>query len=519
MILRNRSHTRARVASLRHSIAVVAGLCAAAVIPVVASCGSDAQPTSGPGGSGSGGGGAGGDKPDGSAAQTFSPEGCAFTVAARPEYIDWRAATDETGATPGIRRVRLGLGGKVDHGSPGYADPATSAGFSWQTDEGTFASDVVWGKSPDPATWSARDRRSGVTWATPKGLIRANGDQRMHEAYVCGLEPETTYYYRVGGGPAGKEVWSEVHAFTTTPNDPATPVTIGVTGDSRGELNDAWRLTQRRMRERGVALQLFSGDAINLAPDQGAWEKWLDSAWKDADGSLLTLGQLLTLAAHGNHENHTPFFFGNFVQPQDPGKYPKWGELFYSVDVGPVHVIVIDDAYVVGPAADPEFTPAFEAWLRKDLEAANANRANVPWIISVHHRGEFSSSVHGDDADVQVGRAFFVPIWDEYHLDLSIAGHDHNYERSKVLTGPAERPVVKPSFAEGTVYVVCAGAGAEAYGSGTSSFTETSYEYKASGALGVYGILSVTSTQLTLDAFELRADGSDPSIDTLTITK
>ena len=57
----------------------------------------------------------------------------------------------------------------------------------------------------------------------------------MHEAYVCGLAPATTYYYRVGGGPAGDEVWSDVYCFTTTPSDPAAPVTIGVTGDSRGQ--------------------------------------------------------------------------------------------------------------------------------------------------------------------------------------------------------------------------------------------------------------------------------------------
>ncbi len=44
---------------------------------------------------------------------------------------------------------------------------------------------------------------------------------------------------------------------------------------------------------------------INLAIDQTAWEKWLDSAWRDADDKPLTLSRQLTLHTHGNHENHT----------------------------------------------------------------------------------------------------------------------------------------------------------------------------------------------------------------------
>ncbi len=145
-----------------------------------------------------------------------------------------------------------------------------------------------------------------MTWATPASTINGTNDERMHEVYLCGLEPATTYYYRVGGGAPGSEAWSEIYSFTTTPSDPAAPVTFGVTGDSRGQKGDAWRLIQRRLKVAGVGMQLFSGDAVLLAPDQADWEHWLDSAWKDTDGSPLTLPSILSLTAHGNHENHRP---------------------------------------------------------------------------------------------------------------------------------------------------------------------------------------------------------------------
>src|SRR5262249_40312539 len=161
------------------------------------------------------------------------------------------------------------------------------------------ASDVEWGNSPDPTAWPAANRTSGVTWLTPMGDINANGNERMHEAYICGLDPVKTYYYRVGGGPSGSEVWSDVFSFTTTPKAGAATVKIAVTGDSRGELQNAWQILEERLLKQGVTMQLFSGDMIFLPTDQGEWEEWLDKASKDDTGKTSALGQILTLAAHG----------------------------------------------------------------------------------------------------------------------------------------------------------------------------------------------------------------------------
>lgn len=478
---------------------------AAALLPAITGCGSDDAPAVTP-------------PPP---ITRFDPAGCSFGVAPRPEYTDVAVGRTEVGATPNIRRVRLGLGGNVGLGAEGRVDPATSAGFSWQTDEGTLASEVQWGSSPDPASWPKENRTSGYTWNTPPGQINPLGDARMHEAYVCGLSPDTTYYYRVGGGPEGKEVWSDVYSFKTTPRDPGKTIKVAVSGDSRGQAGQAWRLIQRRAMAEAVDLEVFSGDTVNFATDQLEWEQWLDLAWKDDDGSLLTLGQILTLPAHGTHENHTALYFGNIVMPQDLERFPKYGELFFSVDVGPVHFVVVDDFWIANPADDPEFAGVFEPWLRADLQAADANRAEVPWLVMVHHHSAYSSSSHGTDADVLRNRAFFGPIFDEFHVDLALAGHDHNYERTKPLrtTPDGTTAVVQQSFADGTVYVVCAGAGSDAYGAGTSDFTELSRDYTSGEAVGFYGILTASQTSLDFEARELRPDGTDPVFDTVSITK
>ena len=476
--------------------------------------------SAGAGGS-AGSGGAGGATADGGLDPNgnYTPKGCSFVIGARPEYQQWAIGTSDTGATPHIRRVRLGLGGSVAQGSPGHADPSTSAGVAWQTDDGTLASDLAWGDSTDASTWPAAQRVTGVTWLTPPGVINGNGAQRMHETYVCGLTPGRTYYYRVGGGAAGSEQWSDVYAFTTAPADGTTSVKIAVTGDSRGEQQDAWRVLQSRLLGKGVGLQLFSGDMINLAPDQGEWEQWLDNAGTGPDGKASALPQLLTLAAHGNHDNHTSLFFGNLVLPQDPTAFTaRFAELFFSVDFGPVHAVIIDDAYLISTPADADYKAAVTEWLQKDLDAADKNRAARPWIVAVHHHPEFSSSAHGKDADVMRGRNFFVPIWDQYHVDMVLNGHDHDYERSKPLTGPADSPVLQSTNTAGTTYVVCAGSGAEGYGAGQNTWTAFSHAYSGT-EIGMYGLLTADQHSLTLEAHALTADGSDPVLDQTTLTR
>src|SRR5262245_61395504 len=105
--------------------------------------------TAGTGGNTAGTGGGTGGSGGGAPAGPFQPQGCKFKGAPRPEYTDWSTGKTDVGATPNIRRVRLGLGGNVAIGAEGRADPSTSIGFAWQTDDGTLATEVQWGSSMD----------------------------------------------------------------------------------------------------------------------------------------------------------------------------------------------------------------------------------------------------------------------------------------------------------------------------------------------------------------------------------
>ena len=70
------------------------------------------------------------------------------------------------------------------------------------------------------------------------------------------------------------------------------------------------------------------------------------------------------------------------------------------------------------------------AWIEQDLAAANADRADHPFIVVISHRGMFSTSLHATDPDVLATRASLAPLYDKYKVDLVVNGHDHEYERT-----------------------------------------------------------------------------------------
>jgi predicted phosphodiesterase len=273
------------------------------------------------------------------------------------------------------------------------------------------------------------------------------------------------------------------------------------------------------MRDRAVNLQVTTGDLVFTGTQQSLYDKWLDAIWKEpADPNrFVTLGQQMMVMVAGNHENDAARFFGAFALP---GTGP-YAETFASFDAGNTHLVVLDDQ-PLALLAGTEHAQAMLAWLEGDLTRANGNRDKVPFVAVVHHRGLFTTSKHADDNDVLDLRKTLAPIYDAQHVDVVINGHDHAYERTKSLhAGTDARGAPRIVDAQqGTVYVVNAGAGADAYGIAKADFIEKSAAFGgATGFDGVYGVLTLEGKKLTLESYGLSASGADPLLDTLELSK
>lgn len=459
---------------------------------------------------------------DDAASFEYAPEGCKYaysppsTLGLQDLALDDDACpVSATGSTP--ERVRLGLGGGVHKGKPGYADPTTTAAFTWETAAPSHAAKVRFGKSVAAMT----SVQTGYTWTTPSSL--GGPPVYMHEVHICGLTPGTTYFYQVGGGPAGSEVWSAAQEFTTVPS--TGTLTLGVFGDARDQVS-IWQAVHERMREAGVSMQIIGGDVVDTAALETLYTQWLDAIWHPDDaGSFLTLGQQMMVTINGNHENDLANSFANWAIPGVAGD--PYAETYASFDVGTAHFLLIDDQQIGESLSTGSASPeaaAQLAWVDADLKAANDDRAMHPFIVVVGHRCMFSSSTHGSDADVIAARGALVPLYDRYAVDLVINGHDHDYERSKPLRAGSPATGM-PIVGQGTTYVVSAGAGADAYATGApQAFTAKSVAYGASTSyVGVYSLLTLSGNTLTLTSYGLRASSGavadDDVIDTFAITR
>ncbi len=393
---------------------------------------------------------------------------CGYTVVNRVGAQPPERATAEVGADPTPRQIRLGLIG----------DPRTSIVVQWRTaDELTKATTVRYGVG------SALDQTvTGLTYMFESGF----GDTaqiRMHEGHLCGLTPDTQYSYQVGSvDGAGVEHFSTVGSFRTAPDVVAHPdaeVVIAVVGDSRDGASVLAQLSTV-LASKAPDLILFSGDAVTLGQIQTEWEEFFDAAeplFRSAP----------VIAAHGNHEANAINYYAQLAMPGD--------EENFSLDYGFAHITVLNDT----PADDGAIVGATKAFLDADLTASDAAR----WKLVMHHQPIWSASTrHGSSTTL---RDAWGPLFDTHNVDLVVAGHDHDYERSKPMKGLT--PQASP--ADGTVYMVSGGAGAELYDNGTDFWTQ--YSEKTHGA----AILRIRRDQLTAEVFH--PDGS--MLDTFGETK
>ena len=403
--------------------------------------------------------------------RSYTPMGCAHTVTATTGSHDNYFGDRTTfGAMPTPANVHVSW----------PADPSTVAAFVWQTDDATYASVVQYGT--DMAALSQTAVGSVST-----GGSGANG-VTIHETHVCGLTPDTTYYYRVGG----EGHWSAVQHFKTAPAAGRTDYNVNfvVAGDSRDNFT-VWQQVQQRIMSgtQPPDFQLFSGDAVLLGTQQGAWQTWFTNAQPSLAAAPFVM-------VHGNHDALAINYLMQFAQPQSASA--SQSELYFSFDYGPVHFLVLNDtppnADYAGEVAGTELN-----WIRTDLMHAQANRAHVPFIIAVHHKPAFASSQHSAEADTVAVRNAWPPVFDQYGVDVVFSGHEHDFEVSNEVDGTG----ASVSGRRGTRYYVAAGAGAQLYtlNGGTARPWSAYFE-------SVVNFLRVHATMTSLEITPYRMDGT-----------
>ena len=99
---------------------------------------------------------------------------------------------------------------------------------------------------------------------------------------------------------------------------------------------------------------------------------------------------------------------------------------YYSVDIGLVHVIVLDLNAYYFPRELKWIKPQLK-WLKSDLEAADKNRGVVPWIALVSHYPLYCTSnsmlTHNDGQGDETEEELFAGCW-SYGISIPKVRHD-----------------------------------------------------------------------------------------------
>lgn len=311
----------------------------------------------------------------------------------------------------------------------------TTRAFTWYTESTNVATVLQLVKGAD-MNFDGQDVIT-VNGTSSTMDVENSKEQGVHKAEATGLEPGTTYTYRVGSGK-DKE-WSTPAGFTTESKDMDEFTFINVT-DSQGITEadfEIWGRTLNKAFEQFPKAQFIvhNGDLTEEPEDELAWDHFFGKATQ-------WLTQVPFIPVTGNHDEVDGVadrFTSHFNLP-DNGVESSIEGTTYSFDYGSAHVIVLNTESNIKKQTK---------WLEKDL--ANTDK---PWKIVALHRGAYGGNTYGKIED-------WVTVFDKYEVDLVLQGHNHEYSRSFPLrdgkiVGDGGNIV---NNHEGTVYVVTNTAG------------------------------------------------------------
>jgi 3',5'-cyclic AMP phosphodiesterase CpdA len=371
------------------------------------------------------------------------------------------------------------------------ADAATEMTVSWHSLSAVNNPRALLGRLDGKLEQTATARTSSYIDDKSKRSVM------VHHAKFHALRPDTAYLYAAlhdGAAP-------EFATFRTAPlgraaftftsfGDQGTPTLgrkfvppAGVTLPATIFVNDNLGSPAAADTTLGVErirplFHLINGDLCyaNIAEDRvrSWWDFWANNSRSARNRPWMPCA--------GNHENE----LGNgpigylayqtyFEAPEASGQTELTRGLWYAFTAGSVRVISLANDDVVYQDSGNSYVRGYsngaqKAWLEQELAATRATR-DLDWIVVCMHQVAISTAEKFNGADLGI-REEWLPLFDQYNVDLVVCGHEHHYERSHPLHGCEENRTLTPKPAalatdvidtsRGAVHMVMGGGGTSA---------------------------------------------------------
>lgn len=358
-------------------------------------------------------------------------------------------------------------------------DPRTSQTIQWRTSTRVNQGYVRYQKKTDSNAFDPKSAsRAGAT-TTPLETPRLLNDPLVHRhtAVLRDLTPDTTYLYSVGDG--SDTGWSQPAEFTTAPAAPKAFSFIYM-GDAQNGLDQWGALLHESFKSHPeAAFYVMAGDLINHGSERSDYDSFFHNAAGVYDHRTL-------MPTIGNHE----------CQWRGPELFLRQYTLPHNGPTGiePNRAYWFEYGNALFLVPDSNLPPESQAaWMENKLSHSNAK-----WKFVLYHHPAYSSGGNADNPEL---RAAWIPLFDKYHVDLALQGHDHAYLRTYPMR--ANQRVASPK--DGTIYLITV--------SGTKGYEQPKHDYIEFGMTKVptYQVINLDRDghRLTYRAYDIHGTVRD----------
>lgn len=362
------------------------------------------------------------------------------------------------------------------------ADSTTQKSLSWISNPNAEGSQSIRYRAEGTEEWTtAAAQTELLTFATG-----GNTAAQVNSVVLKNLTPDTTYEYQVGAG----ELWSELSTMTTSAASNTTK--FFVMADIQADDLTNVKKQVDNINKGGYDFGIQTGDAIDNVTNYSEVEGIVDLLGKEM------LNDMDMIRVLGNHE-----YYGDedAVVASTLYNLPNAAAgSGYSVTYGNVYVATIHFTNT-----EAELKSALE-WLVADAKASDAE-----WkVLALHQPPYYTNAVGGNKPVYEL-----VPdACEEAGIDVVFSGHDHSLARTNQLTDD------EIDTENGILYYIGGSSGEKSYPISSQGIFDFSKIFAFTPTVNfsaIYLGITADDLQMTLNIYDVAADGSERIVDTYTL--
>ncbi|KAK3764894.1 hypothetical protein RRG08_025415 [Elysia crispata] len=297
-----------------------------------------------------------------------------------------------------------------------YGESTSEIVVIWSTEDQCSPSNVRFSINP----WGPYQTGPGESHQFEESNGKKNN---FHRVKLRDLKPDSTYFYK----PSSQGIPVGPYFFKTAPTSGSSNEAHFLVVSDVSSTYPSIPTLYKEAATGNYASILHAGNiAMNLSSQNGETGNIFFQVMEPA---IKAVPYMVAPGPSEQEDGTYKHYLQRFSMPLLDWPMKTY-QMWYSVDIGPVHLISFStEVFFTGK----EQTERQHDWLIRDIKLANRNRENVPWVVAFGHRPMYCSyedpklECNKKISDLKKG---LEDIFYRYGADIIIQSYGAAYERS-----------------------------------------------------------------------------------------